>query len=49
MSQQKYGLNDYGQYFTNQFIPSSTGLGRPCLLAKIHGQMLHCGMYMIVL
>ena len=21
----KYGLNDYGQYFTNQFIPSSTG------------------------
>ena len=30
----KYGLNDYGQYFTNQFIPSSTGLGRPLPISK---------------
>ena len=30
----KYGLNDYGQYFTNQFIPSSTGLGRPLSISK---------------
>lgn len=30
----KYGLNDYGQYFTNQFIPSSTGLGRPLPISR---------------
>lgn len=30
----KYGLNDYGQYFTNQFIPTSTGLGRPLPISK---------------
>lgn len=30
----KYGLNDYGQYFTNQFIPSSTGLERPLPISK---------------
>lgn len=30
----KYGLNDYGQYFTDQFIPSSTGLGRPLPISK---------------
>lgn len=24
----KYGLNDYGQYFTNRFIPATTGLKR---------------------
>lgn len=30
----KYGLNDYGQYFTNQFIPSSSGLGRPLPISK---------------
>ena len=30
----KYGLNDYGQYFTNQFIPSSTGIGRALPISK---------------
>lgn len=30
----KYGLNDYGQYFTNHFIPISTGLGRPLPISK---------------
>lgn len=30
----RYGLNDYNQYFTNQFIPSSTGLGRPLPISK---------------
>lgn len=30
----RYGLNDYGQYFTNQFIPSSTGLGRPLPISR---------------
>lgn len=30
----RYGLNDYGQYFTNQFIPSSTGLERPLPISK---------------
>ena len=30
----KYGLNGYGQYFTNQFIPSSTGLGRPLPISR---------------
>ena len=30
----KYGLNDYGQYFTNQFIPSSAGIGRPLPISK---------------
>lgn len=30
----KYGLNDYGQYFTNQFIPTSSGLGRPLPISR---------------
>lgn len=30
----KYGLNDYGQYFTNRFIPLSSGLGRPLPISK---------------
>lgn len=30
----KYGLNDYNQYFTNQFIPSSTGIGRALPISK---------------
>lgn len=30
----KYGLNDYGQYFTNQFISSTSGLGRPLPISK---------------
>lgn len=30
----KYGLNDYGQYFTNRFIPSSAGIGRALPISK---------------
>lgn len=30
----RYGLNDYGQYFTNQFILSSTGLERPLPISR---------------
>ena len=30
----KYGLNDYGQYFTNQFIPTSSGLDRPLPISR---------------
>ena len=30
----KYGLNDYNQYFTNQFIPSSAGIGRALPISK---------------
>lgn len=30
----KYGLNDYGQYFTNEFIPSYAGLSRPLPISK---------------
>lgn len=30
----RYGLNDYGQYFTNQFIPLSTGLERPLPISR---------------
>lgn len=30
----KYGLNDYGQYFTNQFIPMTAGLGRPLPISR---------------
>lgn len=30
----KYGLNDYGQYFTNQFIPVSAGLERPLPVSR---------------
>lgn len=30
----KYGLNDYGKYFTNQFIPFSADLGRPLPICK---------------
>lgn len=30
----RYGLNDHGQYFTNKFIPSSTGIGRPIPICR---------------
>lgn len=30
----RYGLNDYGQYFTNEFIPSSVGIGRPLPISR---------------
>ncbi len=30
----RYGLNDYGEYFTNQFISSSAGLGRPLPISR---------------
>lgn len=30
----KYGINDNGEYFTNEFIPSSTGLGRPLPISR---------------
>lgn len=30
----KYGLNDYGEYFTNQFIPVSAGIGRPLPISR---------------
>lgn len=30
----KYGLNDYGQYFTNQFIPSYAGIGRALPISR---------------
>lgn len=30
----KYGLNDYGEYFTNEFIPVSAGIGRPLPISK---------------
>lgn len=30
----KYGLNDYGQYFTNQFIPISAGIGRALPISR---------------
>ena len=30
----KYGQNDYGEYFTNQFIPASAGLGRPLPISR---------------
>ena len=30
----RYGVNDYGQYFTNQFIPSTSGLGRPLPISR---------------
>lgn len=30
----KYGQNDYGQYFTNHFIPSSSELARPLPISK---------------
>lgn len=30
----RYGLNDYGQYFTNQFISSTSGLGRPLPISR---------------
>lgn len=30
----KYGINDYNKYFTNQFIPSSSGLGRPLPICR---------------
>lgn len=30
----RYGANDYGQYFTNQFIPLSAGLERPLPISR---------------
>lgn len=30
----EYGQNDYGQYFTNRFIPSSSGQARPLPISK---------------
>lgn len=30
----RYGLNDYGQYFTNEFIPASAGIGRPLPISR---------------
>lgn len=30
----KYGLNDYGEYFTNEFIPASAGIDRPLPISK---------------
>lgn len=30
----RYGLNDYNQYFTNEFIPSSAGIGRPLPISR---------------
>lgn len=30
----KYGLNDYGEYFTNEFIPASAGMSRPLPISK---------------
>ena len=30
----KYGLNDYNQYFTNEFIPLSAGMDRPLPISR---------------
>ena len=30
----RYGLNDYGVYFTNKFIPSTAGIGRPMPICR---------------
>lgn len=30
----RYGLNDYNQYFTNEFIPDSAGIGRPLPISR---------------
>ena len=30
----RYGLNDYNQYFTNEFIPSTAGIGRPLPISR---------------
>lgn len=30
----RYGLNDYNQYFTNEFIPSVAGIGRPLPISR---------------
>lgn len=30
----RYGLNDYNQYFTNEFIPISAGIGRPLPISR---------------
>lgn len=30
----KYGMNDYGKYFTNQFLPGSLGLSRPLPISR---------------
>lgn len=30
----RYGLNDYNKYFTNEFIPGSTGIGRPLPISR---------------
>lgn len=30
----RFGQNDYGEYFTNQFIPTSAGVGRPLPISR---------------
>lgn len=30
----RYGLNDYNQYFTNEFIPGVAGIGRPLPISR---------------
>lgn len=30
----RYGLNDYNQYFTSEFIPGSAGIGRPLPISR---------------
>lgn len=30
----RYGLNDYNQYFTNEFIPGIAGIGRPLPISR---------------
>lgn len=30
----RYGINDYGQYFTSEFIPLSAGIGRPLPISR---------------
>lgn len=30
----KYGINDYKQYFTNEFIPATTGIGRALPISR---------------
>lgn len=30
----RYGQNDYGQYFTNEFIPTTSGLDRPLPISR---------------
>ena len=30
----RYGLNDYGKYFTNEFIPTTVGIGKPLPISR---------------